>query len=998
MNRVAFLGVVVLGVVTSSVYAESPVYFADANLKAAVESRLGLSDPTPSDMLSLTWLQIVSGGITDLTGLEYATNLTYLYLEVNQISDISPLSGLTKLTDLLLGHDQISDISALSGLTNLNKLTLYHNELISDISPLSGVTNLMTLYIGDNQVSDISVLSDLTHLAELGISSNPISDISALSGLTNLTDLYMSSAQISDISAISGLTRLRLLSADYNQISNISALAGLARLDLLYLYGNQIGDISPLTGLMQLTRLDLERNPLNNEAYCIYLPQIRANNPGANITCSPNGSPPSGVSASDGIYSDKVRIAWDSLCGITQDVRYQVYRSESSGGTKIALGDWQFSASFDDTTALPDMTYYYWVMARIGGFPYQYTDYSWYDTGWCGTAVGTYALTTSSTAGGSVTVPGEGIFSYDSGSSVLVVAVAATNHDFTGWTGAAVTAGKVADPGAASTTVTMDADYTLMANFSPIVLIDPRTVTVSSSDGGAVSVPGEGEFQYEKGTSVSILANAKGGYLFWGWTGTAVTAGKVGDSTSPITSLTMDDNYTLCANFVPAGQVSVLVLTPNGGESLTGGTVVPIQWQVEGPIERVNIELSLDGGSTWARVSQPSAQGGTWDWLVPTVNSSQCLIRIRAAQSADTSDISDAPFSIQGIVWYVDAAATGAADGTSWQNAFVSLQDGLARASADDSIWVAEGLYWPDLGASQTIGDRAATLQLKSGVAVYGGFPTGGGTWRQRNSFLHQTILSGDIGEPGVLTDNSYHVVTTGHVAGEVVLDGCVITCGFANGAEPHDRGGGMHNQGSLIVRNCTFAANAAVGDGGAAYNSQSSLTFINCVFTGNTSGNWGGGMCNTDSAVTVISCTFTGNQALWRGGGIYNILEPISVTNSIFWGNARMSGTCFDERAQLSCHPVLTISHCCVQSWTGSFGGESILGLDPLFVDADGPDNIPGTCDDDLQLQDSSPCLDAGDNASVPLDVATDLQGHPRISGSAVDIGAYESGEVPEN
>jgi len=168
--------------------AEDPVYFPDANLTAAVERALGISDPTPTDMLSLTNLNANDRGIVDLTGIEHATNLTYLWLYYNQISDISALSGLTNLTILYLFSNQISNISALSRLTNLTDLGLSNNQ-ISDISALSGLTNLTSLRLDYNQISDISALSGLTNLTYLYLFSNQISNISALSGLTNLTNL-----------------------------------------------------------------------------------------------------------------------------------------------------------------------------------------------------------------------------------------------------------------------------------------------------------------------------------------------------------------------------------------------------------------------------------------------------------------------------------------------------------------------------------------------------------------------------------------------------------------------------------------------------------------------------------------------------------------------------------------------------------------------------------------------------------------------------------------
>ncbi len=264
---VSALGLFCLLVFSQSAMAEDPVYFPDANFKAAVESELGISDPTPTDMLSLTSLiisQYMYIGIADLTGIEYATNLTELFLFGKQISDISVLSGLTNLTVLNLGNNQVSDITALAGLTNMTDLSLYGNQ-VSDISVLSGLTNLTVLNLGNNPVSDITALAGLTNLIDLRLSDTQVSDISVLAGMTNLIDLRLSNTQVSDITALAGLTNLTHLWMYVNQISDISALAGKTNLRLLLLY----------------------ENPLNCEAYNL-LPLIEENNPGIFIGYDPN--------------------------------------------------------------------------------------------------------------------------------------------------------------------------------------------------------------------------------------------------------------------------------------------------------------------------------------------------------------------------------------------------------------------------------------------------------------------------------------------------------------------------------------------------------------------------------------------------------------------------------------------------------------------------------------------------------------------------------------
>jgi hypothetical protein len=75
MKRCAFVMFIAVVMLAGSAAAEEPVYFADPNLKAAVEDALGTLDPTPSDMLGLTSLTCKNAGVKDLTGLKYAKNL-----------------------------------------------------------------------------------------------------------------------------------------------------------------------------------------------------------------------------------------------------------------------------------------------------------------------------------------------------------------------------------------------------------------------------------------------------------------------------------------------------------------------------------------------------------------------------------------------------------------------------------------------------------------------------------------------------------------------------------------------------------------------------------------------------------------------------------------------------------------------------------------------------------------------------------------------------------
>jgi peptidoglycan/xylan/chitin deacetylase (PgdA/CDA1 family) len=160
-------------------------------------------------------------------------------------------------------------------------------------------------------------------------------------------------------------------------------------------------------------------------------------------------------------------------------------------------------------------------------------------------AQNTRTLAISSTDGGDVTVPGEGVYNYNHGAVVNLTASDDWHYHFVNWTGSAVDAGKVANPTSETTTVTMDDNYTVVANFA----IDTETLTSSSTDGGDVTVPGEGVYDYNHGDVVDLTATADLNYHFVNWTGTAVDAGKVASPTSATTTVTMYNDYTITANF-----------------------------------------------------------------------------------------------------------------------------------------------------------------------------------------------------------------------------------------------------------------------------------------------------------------------------------------------------------------------------------------------------------------------------------------------------------------
>ena len=206
----------------------------DPGLREAIEEALGKSPGTPisaDDMLNLRSLDRWGRGsgpdISDLTGLEFASNLEHLTIAHRSVSDLSPIAGLAHLSLLYLGHNVISDISPLAELTNLRTLLLYGNK-VSDISPLAGLTNLEHLNIHNNSISDLSPLAGLTNLEYLVLHNNSISDLSSLAGLAKLASpqtLYLYHNSISDLSPLVANT-------------------GLENGDTIFVFGNPLSDTS----------------------------------------------------------------------------------------------------------------------------------------------------------------------------------------------------------------------------------------------------------------------------------------------------------------------------------------------------------------------------------------------------------------------------------------------------------------------------------------------------------------------------------------------------------------------------------------------------------------------------------------------------------------------------------------------------------------------------------------------------------------------------------
>ncbi len=236
-----------------------------------------------------------------------------------------------------------------------------------------------------------------------------------------------------------------------------------------------------------------------------------------------------------------------------------------------------------------------------------------------------------------------------------------------------------------------------------------------------------------------------------------------------------------------------------------------------------------------------------------------------------------------GVVLFVDAAAAGAGDGSSWADAFPDLQAALAVAAPGDEVWVAEGTYRPTDGGPDA-GDRTVSFRLPSGVALYGGFDGTETKREQRDWSRYATVLSGDVGVAGDSLDNSYHVVVAEGVDSTTVLDGVTVEQGNGAGPTvPNDRGAGLYAPGaSLTLRNCIVRRNRIgfpIGQGeklgGGVYVEDGSPLIEDCLFESNRA-NAGAGFYASGGAPVLRRVTFRDNRAasVFLGDGADALIE----------------------------------------------------------------------------------------------------------------------------
>lgn len=339
--------------------------------------------------------------------------------------------------------------------------------------------------------------------------------------------------------------------------------------------------------------------------------------------------------------------------------------------------------------------------------------------------------------------------------------------------------------------------------------------------------------------------------------------------------------------------------------------------------------------------------------------------------------------------FFVDQHVEGGRhDGSSWKNAYLTIQEALIQAQGGDFIWVAKGEYYPDANAPY--------IMNKDSVEIYGGF----GAWE---SYLNERDYAKN---PTILKGNGTSVISTSNVSSVARWDGFIVEEGKAL------KGGGIQNSNSSVtLANMIIRNNTATDNGGGIYSTYGNPVLYNVEISGNRADK-GAAMYNNNTNPVLTNVTISGNSAS-IGGGMYNENSNPEIRNTIIWDNrANSSPNIYNETST----PVITYSMIekagnSGASWDNSFGKDKghNISVKPSFMKY-GFDNDGYMQIGDYRLKENSNGINKGNNLYVyemktrNIELQTlnnnilsngipyDLAYQQRIYEYDVDMGAYES------
>lgn len=247
-------------------------------------------------------------------------------------------------------------------------------------------------------------------------------------------------------------------------------------------------------------------------------------------------------------------------------------------------------------------------------------------------------------------------YSTNGGNSWLQIAASASNTGSFAWTvpNTATTSAlvRVTDPSEPSVTDQSDATFTIT-----VVVVDELTLTapnggetwtggtlqtITWTSSGNISLV-KVEFSADNGATWNLIVATAPNTGSFNWNvpdiQTDVALVRISDAADGSPGDQSDGVFTIAG-------ASITVISPNGGETLTGGDGQQVTWTSTGTVPFVKLEFSTNGGISWTEVAANIPNTGTFNWTVPEVGTTNGRVRVSDSADGSPADQSDGSFSI----------------------------------------------------------------------------------------------------------------------------------------------------------------------------------------------------------------------------------------------------------------------------------------------------------------------------------------------------------------
>ena len=278
------------------------------------------------------------------------------------------------------------------------------------------------------------------------------------------------------------------------------------------------------------------------------------------------------------------------------------------------------------------------------------------------------------------------------------------------------------------------------------------------------------EYSTDGGASYNTIESSYSGTPPYAWTipNAATVSGviKISDPTDADPFDISDAVFTISTG--GAGTASITVDVPNGGEDWVAGSKHYIVWHTQHYSGPVNIEYSDDGGASYTAIESSYTGSSSYEWTVPSIPSTNCLMRVAEPSFNNPVDVSNSVFTISaasssntqvGDSVYVEL------DGQHWVMFSEVLVEGNTEITVSPEgpappegyfVYPAHSPLYYDISTTAEYQDMievilhyddASITEEQEGTLVLYVYNEDSGTWEEITTFVadHDDLIGGEI-------------------------------------------------------------------------------------------------------------------------------------------------------------------------------------------------------------------------------------------------------------